>query len=61
MRKAIKFGRILLAAVILIVLIACSGGGGNGGGSSSASANDITWDQLTWDDGVNNKTRKWAN
>ena len=48
----------LMLSMLVAALTACSGGGGDGSGP--AATNDTTWNELVWDDGVNEQTRKWA-
>lgn len=56
--KTRKYLLIAMTSVVLAAcLSACSGGGGGGGGGD---VNNTTWNELVWDDGVNDKTRKWA-
>jgi len=52
----------LLVLIFLLVLSACSSGGDDGAidDQSVPEVNNTTWDSLIWDDGQNNKNRKWA-
>jgi hypothetical protein len=47
--------------IFTIFLVACSSGDGSvDGDNSKPSVNDTSWDSLVWDDGTDEKTRKWA-
>jgi len=48
----------IIALSLLLNVTACSSGGG--GGDDPAQPNNTTWNDLVWDDGVNENSRKWA-
>lgn len=56
-RKTIAAYIGLVAILILGIVSTLGTGGGDG---DSDTVNNTTWNELIWDDGVNDRTRKWA-
>lgn len=47
-----------VVAILVFGIVSALGTGGDGDGDGAV--NDTTWNELIWDDGIDDRTRKWA-
>lgn len=56
MSKVNLIKTMIMTLFLLLIFSACSGGNGPG----AEKANNTTWDELIWDDGIIESNRNWA-